>query len=164
MLNICCAVAPNMAALSTFRLLYGMAGSAGPTIGGGTIGDMFAPETRGRAQSLYSFGPTGGSAIGGFILRGTGSWRWLAWVMAMAAGAVSVLSVFFIHETFALFLLRVRAARLRRSTGDARYRCEFDIEAAAGVGYKVVLKTVTRASRMLVTSPVCAAMSTYMAL
>lgn len=167
-LNICCAVAPNMAALSVFRLLCGMAGSAGPSIGGGTIGDMFTPESRGRAQSFYSFGPTGGSAIGGviggFILRGTGSWRWLAWIMAMAAGAVSVVSVFFLHETFAPFLLRSKAARLRKTTGDMQYHCEFDVNTMAGTSYKVVLRTITRALRMLVTSPVCAAMSTYMAL
>lgn len=166
--NICCAVSPNLAALSVFRLFCGMAGSAGPSIGGGTIGDMFTPATRGKAQSFYSFGPTGGSAIGGviggFILRGTGSWRWLAWIMAMAAGVVSVLSVFFLHETFSPFLLRQKAARMRKSTGDKRYRCEFDIDTTAGASYKVVLRTVTRATMMLVTSPVCAAMSTYMAL
>lgn len=166
--NICCAVSPNLAALCVFRLLCGMSGSAGPSIGGGTIGDMFTPATRGKAQSFYSFGPTGGSAIGGviggFILRGTGSWRWLAWIMAMAAGVVSVLSVFFLHETFSPFLLREKAARMRKSTGDLRYRCEFDIDTTAGASYKVVLRTITRASMMLFTSPVCAAMSTYMAL
>ncbi|KAI0182605.1 major facilitator superfamily domain-containing protein [Xylaria flabelliformis] len=76
-LNAACAVAPNMASLSVFRFLCGMAGSAGPSIGGGTMGDMFEPGKRGKAQSVYTFGPTGGSAIGGviggFILHGTGS-------------------------------------------------------------------------------------------
>ena len=166
--NICCAVSPNIAALTVFRLLAGMAGSAGPSIGGGTIGDMFSPETRGRAQALYSFGPTGGSAIGGviggFILRGTGSWRWLAWIMAIAAGLTSLASVFFLHETFAPFLLQQKAASLRKSTGDMRYRSESETTAAVpGSSCRVVLRTMTRAATMLFTSPVCAAMSIYMA-
>lgn len=166
--NVCCAVSPNITALSIFRLLCGMAGSAGPSIGGGTIGDMFSPETRGRAQSFYSFGPTGGTALGGvlggFILQGTGSWRWLAWIMAMAAGVVSLLSIFFLQETYAPYLLRLKAARARKETGDVRYHSEFDIKGSSGRSYKTTVKNITRASRMLFTSPTCAAMSTYMAL
>lgn len=164
--NVCCAVSPNIAALTVFRLLCGMAGSAGPSIGGGTIGDMFSRETRGRAQALYSFGPTGGSAlggvVGGFLLRGTGSWRWLAGIMAIAAGITSVASVFLLHETFAPFLLRQKAARLRKSTGDSRYSSESE-KTEVGPTYRVVLRTITRAGWMLVASPVCTAMSIYMA-
>ncbi|KAK3949499.1 major facilitator superfamily domain-containing protein [Pseudoneurospora amorphoporcata] len=168
--NICCAVSPNIAALTVFRLLAGMAGSAGPSIGGGTIGDMYSPERRGRAQALYSFGPTGGSAIGGvvggFILRGTGSWRWLAWIMAMASGLTSLASVFLLHETYAPFLLRKKAAALTKSGVPCvhvqapgpvpdRGSCCSDLA--------VVLRTMTRAAMMLFTSPVCTAMSLYMA-
>ncbi|KAK4160887.1 major facilitator superfamily domain-containing protein [Cladorrhinum sp. PSN259] len=166
--NVCCALSPNMAALAVFRLLAGMAGSAGPSIGGGTVGDMFSPETRGRAQAFYSFGPTGGSALGGvlggFILRGTGSWRWLAWIMAIAAGLTSLASIFFLHETYAPFLLRQKAAGLRKATGDVRYCSESEkMGSAPHSSYRVVLRTMTRAVKMLFTSPVCAAMSLYMA-
>ncbi|KAH6624306.1 major facilitator superfamily domain-containing protein [Chaetomium sp. MPI-SDFR-AT-0129] len=167
--NICCAVSPNIAALTVFRLFAGMAGSAGPSIGGGTIGDMFSPEKRGRAQSFYSFGPTGGSAIGGvvggFILRGTGNWRWLAWIMAIAAGVTSVVSIFCLHETYAPFLLRQKAAGLRKSTGDERYCSQSEKTATVPrSSFQVVLRTMARASKMLFTSPVCAAMSVYMAI
>lgn len=167
-LNICCAVAPNIAALCVFRLFSGMTGSAGPSIGGGTIGDMFNPETRGRAQSFYSFGPTGGSAIGGviagFILRGLGSWRWLCWIMAISAGVVFVLSVFFLQETFPPFLLRKQAEKARKSSGDPRFVSSSDLDSAMGTGHLMIMRTITRAARMLFTSPICAAMSTYMAL
>ncbi|KAK3398802.1 major facilitator superfamily domain-containing protein [Sordaria brevicollis] len=161
--NICCAVSPNIAALTVFRLFAGMAGSAGPSIGGGTIGDMFSPERRGRAQALYSFGPTGGSAIGGiiggFILRGTGSWRWLAWIMAIASGITSLVSVFFLHETYAPFLLRQKAAALRKS-GISVQQADSDHD---GSNLTIVLLTMTRAATMLFNSPVCTAMSLYMA-
>lgn len=163
--NILCAVAPNMPALAVFRLLCGMAGSAGPSIGGGTIGDMFTPETRGRAQSVYSFGPTGGSALGGiigsFILSGTGNWRWVAWVMAIASGLTSIASVFLMNETYAPYLLRRKAADLRKSTGDAAYKSDHD----SILGHRQLLtRSLSRAVRMLFTAPACTAMSIYMAL
>ncbi|CAL5868906.1 uncharacterized protein PFLUO_LOCUS3133 [Penicillium psychrofluorescens] len=163
--NILCAVAPNMAALAVFRLACGMAGSAGPSIGGGTIRDMFTPETRGRAQSVYSFGPTGGSAlggvIGGFILAGTGQWRWVAWVMAIASGITCIVSVFCLHETFPPYLLRKKAAKLRAETGNDAYRSSFD----SPLGHRQLLaRTLTRAVHMLITAPACTAMSLYMAL
>lgn len=164
--NICCAVSPNIAALTVFRLLAGMAGSAGPSIGGGTIGDMFSPERRGRAQALYSFGPTGGSAIGGvvggFILRGTGSWRWLAWIMAIASGITSLVSVFFLHETYAPFLLRKKAAALSKSGVPCAVPAGGP-DRAGSSNLAIVLRTMTRAATMLFTSPVCTAMSLYMA-
>ncbi|KAJ5902062.1 hypothetical protein N7495_002590 [Penicillium taxi] len=163
--NILCAVAPDMAALAVFRLLSGMAGSAGPSIGGGTIGDMFPPETRGRAQSVYSFGPTGGSALGGiigaFILAGTGKWRWVPWIMAIASGVTSVVSFLFLNESFAPLILRKKAAKQRSSSGNNDYRSAFD----STLGHRQLLsRSLTRAARMLVMAPACTAMSIYMAL
>ncbi|QKX55383.1 uncharacterized protein TRUGW13939_02475 [Talaromyces rugulosus] len=163
--NILCAVAPNMAALVVFRLVCGMAGSAGPSIGGGTIRDMFTPETRGRAQSVYSFGPTGGSALGGiigsFILAGTGNWRWVLWVMAIASGITSVVSFFFLYETYPPYLLRKKARHLRASTGNDAHHSSYD----SPLGHRQLLaRTLTRAMHMLITAPACTAMSVYMAL
>ncbi|KAI1122923.1 major facilitator superfamily domain-containing protein [Nemania abortiva] len=167
-LNVACAVAPNMASLSVFRFLCGMAGSAGPSIGGGTMGDMFEPGKRGKAQSVYTFGPTGGAAvggvIGGFILHGTGNWRWLPGVMAIAGGIICLLSFLFLQETYAPFLLRQKAARRRLSAGDRRYHSEFDFKSAAGrLTYRHILSTITRAARMLFTSSITAVMAVYLA-
>ncbi|KAH8193606.1 hypothetical protein TruAng_012230 [Truncatella angustata] len=47
----------------------GIAGSVGPSLGASSIGDMFAAEERGRAQSLYSFGPVMGPVLGGLFGR-----------------------------------------------------------------------------------------------
>ena len=72
-----CALSPNITALAILRLLSGMAGSTGPSLGGSSIGDMFDREDRGKAQALYGFGPTCGpvigGVIGGFIVYGTGA-------------------------------------------------------------------------------------------
>ena len=43
------ALAPNIASLAVLKFLCGMAGSAGPALGAGTVSDIFAPERRSRA-------------------------------------------------------------------------------------------------------------------
>jgi MFS family permease len=51
------AVSPNLSALIVFRFLAGVGGSGCLTIGGGVIADLFHPDRRGLASSVYTFGP-----------------------------------------------------------------------------------------------------------
>ncbi|PQE26246.1 hypothetical protein CJF30_00000981 [Rutstroemia sp. NJR-2017a BBW] len=131
-LNVGCALAPNIAALSILRLLSGMAGSAGPSLGGSSIGDMFPRERRGKAQALYGFGPTCGpvigGVIGGFIVSGTGNWRWLMWVIVIASGVTVLFCLILQKETYGPFLLRKKLERLRKENPDRQYRTEFDVQ------------------------------------
>lgn len=79
--QIGCALAPNLSALIVFRVLTGMGGSACLTIGGGVVSDLFKPEQRGLAMSVFSFGPLFGPVLGpicgAFIAQGAG-WRWVS--------------------------------------------------------------------------------------
>lgn len=54
--QIGCALAPNVGSLIAFRFFAGLGGSGCLTIGGGIISDLFAPDQRGIATSLYSLG------------------------------------------------------------------------------------------------------------
>jgi multidrug resistance protein len=87
--NVATALAPNHAALVILRFLAGAAGSAGPSLGAGSIGDMFAPAERGRAQSLYGLGPllgpVCGTIAGGWLSQTVRSWRWLLWVLTIVS-------------------------------------------------------------------------------
>jgi hypothetical protein len=77
--NIACGVSQTKGQMLAFRFLSGLGGSAPITIGGGVLSDLFLPEERGRAMSIYSLAPLLGPAIGpiagGFITENT-SWRW----------------------------------------------------------------------------------------
>lgn len=50
--------------LIVFRFLAGLGCSAPLAINGAVIGDLFDPENRGKAMSIYSLGPLLGPAIG----------------------------------------------------------------------------------------------------
>lgn len=105
--NVGCALVHDQAGFIVLRFLAGLAGrslislidermslilwfsrcSAGPSLGGSTIGDLFTREERGGAQAVYGFGSTFGPAIGGliggYIAQHVG-WRWLLWIMAIS--------------------------------------------------------------------------------
>ena len=164
-LNIGCALAPNIIALSILRLLSGMAGSAGPSLGGASIGDMFRKSERGAAQALYGFGPTGGplvgGAIGGFIIEGTGTWRWLMWIMVIAPAITVVFSIFFLRETYGPFIARKRAQVLQKELGMAFQ--VLDIAEVLGP-VQLISRSITRPLRLLLFSPICTCFSIYMSL
>ncbi|MCJ1232028.1 hypothetical protein MMC12_008709 [Toensbergia leucococca] len=161
-LNIGCALSPNITALTILRLLSGMAASAGPSLGGATIGDMFSREDRGKAQSMYGFGPTGGpiigGLIGGYIIQGTGGWRWTMWIMVIAPGITVTLSLFFLRETNASRLLRVKAAELRKETGKP-----YVVDGDPIDPRKMMAHSFVRPMKMLFCAPICTAMSIYIA-
>lgn len=165
--NVGCALAPNITALSILRLLSGMAGSAGPSLGGGSIGDMFKRSERGRAQALYGFGPTGGpvigGVIGGFFVSGTGTWRWLMWIMVIAPAVTVALSFFFLRETFGPFLLKEgeKARKKQGETGNTVYITNGEIDMKPA---QLILRSITRPLRLLLFSPICTCFSVYMAL
>ncbi|KAJ7364004.1 major facilitator superfamily domain-containing protein [Mycena albidolilacea] len=149
LLNMGCALVQTDSGLIILRLLAGLAGSAGPSLGGGSIGDMFTREQRGGAQALYGFGPTFGPALGGIIggyVAERAGWRWLMWTMAIAAATTTLLSVLFLHETYKPYL-------------DAR--ADGKRSAPTTIGFR---KGITRPIRMFFFSPIVTAMSLYMAL
>lgn len=163
-INVGCALAPNITVLAVLRLLTGACGSAGPTLGGASIGDMFARKDRGRAQALYSLGPAAGPIIGpligSFIVNGTKDWRWLMWVMAISSGITVVFSLVLLKETYGPFLLQRKQISHHAADGSRERRF-----AVRGEHTRAVFRqAITRPFRLLVFSPICTLMSLYMAL
>ena len=159
--TIGCALAPSITALSILRFFAGTCGSAGPTLGGASIGDMFVPKDRGKAQSLYALGPTAGPIvgplIGAFIVDRTHGWRWLMWITVIASGLTVLLSFVLLKETYGPFLLLAKAKQAGGASAPSdKYRM--------GLLRSLVSCDVKRPFRLLFFSPICTVMSLYMAL
>ncbi|MCJ1408779.1 hypothetical protein MMC19_002855 [Ptychographa xylographoides] len=163
--NAGCALAPNMAILVVLRFFCGIAGSAGPGLGAGTVSDVFAPESRGRAQAIYGLGPQGGpvlgGVLGGFILDVTGTWRWLLWIMTIASGVMTFLSLCFLQESYEPFLLKQKAKRMRKQSGNDNYKV---VDSSDNRPQDLFLHSITRPFRMLLTIPICTVLSLYTSL
>jgi MFS family permease len=58
------ALSPNISALIIFRLLAGIGGAGCLVTGAGVVADLFHPDRRGLASSIYALGPLFGPVVG----------------------------------------------------------------------------------------------------
>lgn len=162
-LTVACAVSSNMGMLIAFRFLAGCAGAAPLTIGGGTVADMFPPEKRAGAMALWGMGPLLGPVVGpvaaGFLVDAKG-WRWLFWVVAMLAGAFSILQFIFGRETYHPTILHNKTKRLQKETGNMELRSKLALNIPPR---EVFIRAIVRPMKMLFLSPIVALMSLYVA-
>jgi len=159
-----CALAPSLSALVVFRLLSGICGACPLTNGGGSIADQISQEKRAVAMSLFSigplFGPVIGPVVGGFVQDAKG-WRWVFWVLCIIDATVVVTMLVFMRESYAPVILERKAAKLRKETGDQRYRSRLDSGLTGGA---LIKRNIVRPFKLLIFSPICTVFALYMAL
>ncbi|QSS61422.1 MFS multidrug transporter [Histoplasma capsulatum] len=126
----------NIETMLVARFFTGISGSAFLSVAGGTVGDMFARHELGAPMMIYTaspfLGPELGPLLGGFICEFT-SW-----------------------------LLRRKAIRLRRETGDERWRAP--IERRERSVAQTVLRAVYRPMMLLALEPMCLSLCIFAAI
>ncbi|KAL0941841.1 major facilitator superfamily transporter [Colletotrichum truncatum] len=119
------AVAKNIATMIVARFLDGLSGSAFLAVSGGTVSDLFARHELQAPMLMYSLapfiGPCIGPLIGGFI-NYNANWRWTYYVMIIWAFALLVAIVVLVPETYHPIVLRAKARKIRKETGDERWK------------------------------------------
>ncbi|SPQ19366.1 bd4982de-6014-488b-be5c-e37ab0f8e955 [Thermothielavioides terrestris] len=161
--TVLCAVSRNPPMLLLSRFLSGFAGVATITIGSGTIADLMPREKRGKAVSVWSvgtiLGPMVGPIIGGYVAEVAG-WRWMFWAISIVIGVVTVFAFFVLRETYPAVLLARKAARLRRETGDHRYRSKLASDVSSAELFR---RSIVRPTKMLICCPLVTIMCSYVA-
>ncbi|KAI6093654.1 MFS general substrate transporter [Hypoxylon rubiginosum] len=161
--NLGCGFAKTKGQLIGFRFLSGLGGSASLAIGGGVLSDLFIPEQRGSAMSMYSLAPLLGPAIGpiagAFITENT-TWRWAFYATCIADAAIQVAGLFFLQETYATVLLARKRAALVKETGNTALRTPFD-DSSSGLWAKLSV-ALTRPFRLLATQVIVQCIALYM--
>ncbi|AJR82170.1 Tpo2p [Saccharomyces cerevisiae YJM972] len=163
--NIPCALAPNLGCLLACRFLCGVWSSSGLCLVGGSIADMFPSETRGKAIAFFAFapyvGPVVGPLVNGFISVSTGRMDLIFWVNMAFAGVMWIISSA-IPETYAPVILKRKAARLRKETGNPKIMTE---QEAQGVSMGEMMRAcLLRPLYFSVTEPVLVATCFYVCL
>jgi len=163
--NIPCAISPNIGGLLVSRFLCGVFSSSGLSLAGGTIADIWNIEDRGMAIAYFAAAPYCGPVLGpivcGWINIGTGRLDLFFWVNMGFSGVIMIL-IGLIPETYAPVILKRRAARLRKETGDPNIITEQEKT-------KLTLKQIVRTSlvrpiTMILTEPVLDLMCMYIVL
>ncbi|KAL4817763.1 major facilitator superfamily domain-containing protein [Aspergillus spinulosporus] len=162
--NIACGVAKTKAQMIVFRFFAGLGGSAPLAIGGGVLSDCFRPEERGKSIAIYSLAPLLGPAVGpiagGFIAENT-TWRWVFYATTIADGVIQIAGLIILQETYAPKILRTRAKRLRKETGDLSYQTE--VERQKKTLSETIRSALIRPFRLLTTQPIVQAVAAYLA-
>ncbi|KAI9735346.1 MAG: hypothetical protein M1818_006541 [Claussenomyces sp. TS43310] len=164
--QIGCALAPNLPSLAVFRFLAGIGGSSALSVGGGLLADMFPPEMRGLANSIWSagplFGPVIGPVCGGFIAQRAG-WRWVFWVLLMVSGVISLGISIGNRETNHRVLIHRRTQLLRKELNRPELRSCYDSPDSTPRSAGQILRNgMLRPLKMLFLSPIVFFLSLYM--
>ncbi|KAG8689113.1 hypothetical protein FRC09_012575 [Ceratobasidium sp. 395] len=164
--NIACSRAQSSSQLLAFRFLAGLGGSAPLAVGGGTIADLWAPDERGMAMSLYSLAPLTGPAIGpiaGAWIAEKSSWRWVFYSTSIADAVIQLVGLWYLTETYAPTLLAVKANHLRKSTGDQTLRTAMEHKRGNVSTWAFIGASLLRSIKFLCFDPIMTVMATYMA-
>ncbi|RFU29946.1 hypothetical protein B7463_g6396, partial [Scytalidium lignicola] len=123
------AVAKNIQTMVIARFFDGISGSAFLSVAGGTVGDMFNREQLQFPMLVYTaspfVGPALGPLIGGFVNQYT-HWRWTFYLLLIWAGVQLSLIFFLVPETYHPVLLRHKAQKIRKETGDERWKAPIE--------------------------------------
>ncbi|KAJ5815351.1 hypothetical protein N7474_007128 [Penicillium riverlandense] len=151
-----CAVAQNIQTMLVCRFFNGLAGSAFLSVAGGTVGDMFDRHELAFPMMLYTaspfVGPEVGPLVGGFINQFT-TWRWTFYVLLIWTGVLLISMVFLVPETYHPVLLRRKAQKMRKETGEDRWRAP--IEKMNRSVAQTVLRSMYRPLLLLTLEPMC---------
>lgn len=159
-----CALAPTFAGLVVMRLLVGIGASTPVSVIGGIYADIYN-TARGRGMAVAAFmaattwGPICGPLVSGYMA--TVSWRWVFWVELIFAG-VTWPFLLFIPETFGPVLLRRKAERLRKETGDKAIVAPAELE--NNDFWQVCVVVLTRPIRMFLFEAIVLCCCLYLSL
>ncbi|KIN07150.1 hypothetical protein OIDMADRAFT_139791 [Oidiodendron maius Zn] len=163
--NIPCALSPNIGGLLVCRFLCGVFSSSGLSLAGGTIADIWNIEDRGMAIAYFAAAPYCGPVLGpivcGWISVGTHRLDLFFWVN-MAFAGVMLIIVGLLPETYAPVILKRRAAKLRKETGDPNIITEQEkVKLTFG---DIIRTSLIRPIAMILTEPVLDLMCLYIVL
>ncbi|KHC30924.1 multidrug resistance protein [Candida albicans P76055] len=151
-----CGAAQNIATLLICRLIDGTAFSAPMTLIGGSLADIWEGPERGTAMAVFSaapfLGPVCGPIFGGLLCDYAPTWRWVYWTFLIVAGFFYVVFIVVVPETHHGILLKKRAKKLRKDTGDSRYRSfnELQIRSFGEVAKTSLLRPFVLLSELIV--------------
>lgn len=162
--NIPVAVAKNIGTVLVCRFLLGVFSSSALTNVGASLVDIHN-ETRGLAIAFFSFcpysGPVFGGIVNGFISVGTKRYDLMVWVN-MAFAGVMWIAMAFIPETYAPVILKRKAARLRKETGNPKIMTE---QEASPMSFSELVNTcLYRPLKFIVQEPVLVLICGFVAL
>ncbi|KAJ7574299.1 MFS polyamine transporter [Mycena floridula] len=146
------------------RFIQGSFGSTWATMVGGTIADIWKPHERGLPMSIFSVAALGGTGVGPLVagwieMNPHLQWRWIQWIQMINCAGYLVLLPFIMRETRTSVILARLAKKLRKETGDDRYRARVEDERSSL--RTLIWISCTRPIHLLLTEPIVSSFSLW---
>ncbi|KAJ9605949.1 hypothetical protein H2200_009798 [Cladophialophora chaetospira] len=155
--NLACGFANDKGFLIAARLMAGFGAGAIYVLAGGVLGDIWRPEQRGTSLGLYAFVPLLGAAvgpiIGGVVAQNT-TWRWIFWGTSIVQVVTVIGSIIVFKETYAPVILRGKAQKLRKKTGELRYMSSIEKLNSDRTAMWILRRSLSRPIRLLLFHPI----------
>ncbi|KAH8684577.1 major facilitator superfamily domain-containing protein [Tricladium varicosporioides] len=158
------ATSKNKQSIFITRFFAGLFGSAPVSNVAAALGDIWDPKARGTAVTFYAVavvgGPTLGPIIGSALLVNPHlGWRWTEYIEAIWVFAILSLTTFCLPEMYSPVLLKQKAIRLRKETGNQNlYHPHEHIKISPKT---IVTKHLSRPLIMLTTEPMVTSIAFY---
>lgn len=163
--NIGCSLSQNTTQLVILRFVSGLFSATPLNVSPAVVSDLFDAKSRNLSLAgvfLIPFvGPAIAPIIGGYIAQAKG-WRWVLYTLSIINGAVAVLGTVFYVETYSPALLKTKAKKLRKATGNKNLHTIYEISNNETTFQKLKV-TVTRPIVLLFTHPMIAGLGSFMA-
>ncbi|KZT12708.1 MFS transporter [Laetiporus sulphureus 93-53] len=136
---------PDIETFLVFRFVTGFCSSAFLSVAGGSVSDLFVNEEVATPMGVYTMSPFLGPVIGplvsGFICQNT-DWRWAYRVLLIWQFVTLALLAVCVPETYAPIILKRKAARLRKETGNDKYWAPLD-RREGSIGHMILTSIYT---------------------
>ncbi|KAI0032578.1 MFS general substrate transporter [Vararia minispora EC-137] len=156
------AFAPDIAVFLIFRFVTGFVASAFLSVAGGSVSDMFADHEVATPMAVYTMSPFLSPELGplysGFVNQHL-NWRWTYHILTIFSFLTLIAIYLFVPESYLPVVLKRKARRLRKETGDDRY---FAPAEHSGKSFgQMLLKSCTTPFLLLLREPMALLIDTW---
>lgn len=163
MFAFACATAKDFQTLVICRFFMGAFGTTTLVVGPSISADLFTVTQRGKAVSAVIFclvcGPMVAPVVGAFISNSFLRWRWTQYITGIMGALGICLMVFVFEETYPQLVLKTKASRIRKATGN--WAVSAPIESMELDTQEILHRTVLKPFRMMMVEPILLLISIY---
>lgn len=163
--NLGCAFSKNTSQMLILRFVLGLFSTTPINVAPAVVSDLFDAKSRNVSLAgvllLPLLGPVLAPVMGGYIVENK-PWRWVLYVLCIFNGVMAVAGTFFYLETYAPALLKRKAHKLRKATGNYNLHTIYEISNGESTLSKMKV-TVSRPVKLLFTHPMVIGLGAFLA-
>jgi DHA1 family multidrug resistance protein-like MFS transporter len=157
----------NFSGLVAVRFFTGFLGSPVLATAGASLQDVYNPMYLPIVFSLWALsafmGPSIGPLVAGVAAQAH-DWRWTMWELLWLVGFAEILLILFMPETHGPTILLRRAQRLRKLTGNEKYRSMGELEMERLTLSEIMMNAFVRPTQIIIQDPQILFSDLYIAL